>query len=238
MATSGSKNFVFPVDSIIRKAIRRVGGEWSNAEEQGHARDSLNFIMLDLINKDAPLGSIKEFSVSVGTSAGQFSVENGTIGVLDMICRTSGITSVGTSSTDYDGPAQDLPMGRMSFLEYHQIVDKDKSGRPTQFTTEVSAQEIKIKVWPINDTTPRHLVYYAIVQPDVVMRSTEDLDLMQRYIPAVTEKLAYELGKDRRNMSSERLNMIKKDADDLFDRALTGDRERVTFRMVPSLRRR
>jgi hypothetical protein len=236
MATSGSKSFAFPVDNIIRTAIRRVGGEWTNAEEQSLARDELNLLMLELINKDAPLGSIKEFSVSVGTSDGSFDVENGTIGVLDMLCRTSNVVSVGTSSTEYGGSYTDINMARMSFLEFHSISDKQKSSRPTQFSTTVSAQQLKIQVWPINDTTPRRLVYYAIVQPDVVTRGTQDLDIMNRYIPAVTEGLAYRLGKGRKGISSERLQLLNMDYKEKLQEAFDADRERTSFFAVPMIR--
>lgn len=140
--------------------------------------------MFELINKDAPLGSIKEYSVSVGTSDGQFDIENGTVGLLDAIVRTPDVVSVGTSSTEYSTTAyKDVTMGRMSFIEYHSISDKQKSSRPTSFTTIVSNQQLNLIVWPINDTTPRTIRYHAIVQPDVVTRSTQELDLMNRYIP-------------------------------------------------------
>jgi len=236
MATSGSKSFVFPVDNIIRTAIRRVGGEWTNAEEQSLARDELNLLMLELINKDAPLGSIKEFSVSVGTSDGSFAVENGTIGILDMLCRTSNVVSVGTSSSQYGNGYIDINMARMSFLEFHTIADKNKSSRPTSFTTTVSAQQLKIQVWPINDTTPRSLVYYAIVQPDVVTRGSQDLDIMNRYIPAVTEGLAYRLGKGRKGISSERLQMLNMDYKEKLQEAFDADRERTSVFLRPIIR--
>lgn len=236
MATSGTKSFSFPVDNIIRTALRRVGGEWTNAEEQSLARDELNLLLLELINKDAPLGSIKEFSVSVGTSDGSFSVENGTIGILDLLCRTSNVVSVGTSSTEYGGSYTDINMARLSFLEFHTINDKNKSGRPTQFTTTVSAQELKIQVWPINDTTPRRLVYYAIVQPDVVTRSAQDLDLMNRYIPAVTEGLAYRLGKGRKGISTERLQLLNMDYKEKLQEAFDADRERTSVFFIPVIR--
>lgn len=236
MATSGSKTFNFPVDKIIRTALQRVGGEWSNAEEQSLARDELNLLMLELINRDAPLGSIKEYSVSVGTSAGTHPVENGTIGILDLICRTSNVVSVGDTSTEYGNGYTDINMSRLSFLEFHSIADKQKAGRPTQFTTEVSGQELTIKTWPINDTTPRHLIYYAIVQPDVVTRSTQDLDIMNRFIPAVIEGLAYRIGMGRKGISSERLMLIKNEYKEKLDMAFDGDRERTSAFFVPMIR--
>lgn len=235
MATSGSKVFIFPVDSIIRTALGRVGGEWSNAEEQSRARDELNLLMHELINRDAPLGSIKEFTVSVGTSDGTFSIENGTLGILDAIIRTPQLVSVGTSANEYSSTQfQDIPMARMSFQEFHTISDKNKSQRPTQYTTEVSAQELKLKIWPINDTVPRSIRYYAIVQPDTVTRSTQELDIMNRYIPAVIEGLAYRLGKGRKGVSTERLMTLKNDYKELLQEALDADRERpgVFFRPV------
>lgn len=237
MATSGSKSFIFPVDNIIRTSLRRVGGEWTNAEEQSLARDELNLLMLELINKNAPLGSIKEFSVSVGTSDGSFNVENGTIGILDVLVRTSNVVSVGTSSTEYGNGYTDIPMARMSFLEFHTINDKQKSSRPTNFTTTVSAQELKLQIWPINDTTPRRLVYYAIVQPDVVTRSTQDLDIMNRFIPAVTEGLAYRLGKGRKGVSTERLMLLDKDYKEKLQEAFDADGERTSFFARPVIRK-
>lgn len=238
MATSGSKTFVFPVDNIIRTAIRRVGGEWTNAEEQSLARDELNLLMFELINKDAPLGSVKEYSVSVGTSDGLFKIENGAVGILDAVVRTPTVVSVGTSSTEYSSTEyRDVAMGRMSFQEFHLISDKQKSSRPTSFTTEVSSQELILKIWPINDTVPRQIMYYAIVQPDVVTRSVQELDLMNRYIPAVIEGLAYRLGKGRKGVSTEKLMVIKKDYDELLRSAFDSDRERPSFFGRPQIRK-
>lgn len=222
MATSGSKSFSFPVDNIIREAIRKVGGEWSNAEEQSNARDSLNLVMLDLMNREAPLGSIKEFTVSVGTSDGRFDVENGTLGVLNVYITTSG---------------RDLQLGRYSFIEYQGISDKQKSSRPTTFTTEVSAQQLSIKVWPINNTVQRTLTYTAIVQPDVVTRNAQDLDVMNRYLPAVTSQLAYELSLKRKNIPPERSQLLQADAEAKLMRAFDADKERASVFARPRLRR-
>lgn len=238
MATSGIKTFIFPVVDIIKTALKRVGGEWTNAEEQQGARDELNLLMYELINNDAPLGSIKEYTVSVGTSDSQFSIENGTLGILQAVIRTPAVVSTGTSSTEYSTTSfNDVPMARMSFQEFHHINDKNKSSRPTNFTTEVSNQELRLKIWPINDTVPRTISYQAIVQPDTVTRSTQDLDLMRRYIPAVIEGLAYRLGKGRKGISTERLMTLKNDYKELLQEAKDADRERVSFYARPVIRR-
>jgi hypothetical protein len=192
--------------------------------------------MLELINKDVPLGSIKEYSVSVGTSEGTFPVENGTIGILDLLCRTSNVVSVGAVATEYGNGYTDVNMSRLSFLEYHTIADKQKSGRPTQFTTEVSGQELNIKVWPINNTTPRHFIYYALVQPDVVTRSTQDLDIMNRFVPAIIEGLAYRLGTGRKGVSTERLGLLKMEYKEKLQEAFDADKERVSAFFVPVIR--
>jgi hypothetical protein len=236
MATSGTKVFNFPVDNILRSAIRRVGGEWTNAEEQSAAREELNLLMLELINKDAPLGTIKEYTQAITTSQGSINTPLGVIGVLDALVRTSNVVSVGVSSTEYGGGYQDIPMARMSFLEFHQINDKQKSSRPTSFTTEVSIHQVKIKIWPQNDTTPRRLVYFGITQPDTVTRSAKDLDLMNRYIPAVIEGLAYRIGKGRKGVSTERLQTIKMDYKEALQEAFDGDRERTSFIARPMIR--
>ena len=222
MATSGSKVFNFPVDSIIRESIRKVGGEWTNADEQSAARDSLNLVMLDLLNREAPLGSIKDFTVSVGTSDGTFAVENGTLGVLNAYITTS---------------SKDVTLGRMSFIEYRQFNDKEVSKKPTSFTTEVSAQQLKIKLWPINDTTPRSLTYTAIVQPDVVTRNTQELDIMNRYLPAVTAGLAYEIGLKRKGIATERLTILKQDFEEKLQRAFDADKERSSVFVRPRIRK-
>ena len=238
MATSGTKSFVFPVDNIVRTALQRVGGEWTNAQEQSLARDELNLLMFELINRDAPLGSIKEYTVSVGTSDGTFSIENGTLGILDAILRTPSRVSSGTSANEYSATEyRDIPMARMSFMEFHTINDKQKSNRPTSFTTEVSSQELILKIWPINDTTPRSIRYLAIVQPDTVTRSTQELDLMNRYVPAVIEGLAYRLGKGRKGVSSERLALLKNDYKELLQEANDADRERTAVFFRPVIRK-
>lgn len=222
MATSGSKVFNFPVDSIIRDSIRKVGGEWTNADEQSAARDSLNLVMLDLLNREAPLGSIKDFTVSVGTSDAQFNVENGTLGVLNAYITTS---------------AKDITLGRVGLIEFKAFNDKEVSSRPTTFTTEVSAQQLKIKIWPINNTVQRTLTYTAIVQPDVVTRNTQDLDIMNRYLPAVTAGLAYEIGLKRKGIATERLQILKGDFEEKLQRAFDADKERASVFIRPRLRR-
>lgn len=238
MATSGIKAFNFPVVDIIKTALKRVGGEWTNAEEQSGARDELNLLMFELINNDAPLGSIKEFTVSVGTSDSQFSIENGTLGILQAVVRTPTVVSTGTSSTEYSTTNfNDVPMARMSFQEFHLINDKNKSSKPSTFTTEVSNQELRLRIWPINDTVPRTISYQAIVQPDTVTRSTQELDLMRRYIPAVIEGLAYRLGKGRKGISTERLTILKNDYKELLAEAKDADKERTSFIGRPVIRR-
>lgn len=218
MATSGSKSFNFPVDSIIRESIRKVGGEWTNADEQSAARDSLNLVMLDLLNREAPLGSIKDFTVSVGTSDGTFLVENGTLGVLNAFITTS---------------SKDITLGRVGLVEFRQFNDKNLSKKPTTYVTEVSAQQLKIKIWPINDTTPRSLTYTAIVQPDVVSRNTQDLDIMTRYFPAVVAGLAYEIGLKRKGIATERLQILKGDFEEKLQRAFDADKERSSVFVRP-----
>jgi hypothetical protein len=216
-----TKTINFPVDDIIRKALARIGGEFSSEDEQASARESLNLLLLDLTARNTPLGTLQEFSVSVGTSDGSFTVQNGTQGILDVRVETSG---------------RSTPLSPMSILEYNKLNDRNKSGKPSQYVVVTSLDSLDIRTYPINDTTHRTLSFWGIVRPDTILNSRQSLDLSPIYYPAIIAGLAYHMSFERRNIDLNYRQTLKQEYEETLQRALDFERERVSIYIRPHIR--
>jgi hypothetical protein len=216
-----TKAISFPVDDIIRKALARVGGEFSSEDEQSSARESLNLLLMDLTTRNAPLGSLKEYSVSVGTSDGSFSTELGVIGVLDVRIETSG---------------KSTPLQSFGIFEYNKLNDRSLSGKPSQYTVVTSLDNLEIRTYPINNTTHRTLSYWGIVRPDTITNSRQSLDLNPIYYPAIIAGLAYHMSFERRNIDLNYRQTLKQEYEETLQRALDFERERTSIYVRPYIR--
>ena len=216
-----TKTITFPVDEIIRKALARIGGEFSSEDEQSSARESLNLLLMDLTTRNAPLGTLKEYSVSVGTSDGSFSTERGVIGVMDVRVETSG---------------KSTPLNSFGIFEYNKLNDRNQSGRPSQYTVVTSLDNLEIRTYPINNTTHRTLSYWAIVRPDTVLNSRQSLDISPIYYPAIIAGLAYHMSFERRNIDINYRQSLKMEYEETLQRALDFERERTSIYIRPNIR--
>jgi hypothetical protein len=227
MATSGLVQWNLNVDEIVEAAFKKVGGEITSAHEAQDARRTLMFILYDLINRGVPLANIKEKSIEVPSSVRDVTLPTSVMDVLEGVIRTS--TSAGSFT--------DLPMDRKSFREYLAIPTKDQTSRPTLFATERQRDNVNVRLWPTNDETSRFFVYYAITRPDDINTARENVDLPQRYLPALVDYLAYELSLNRRTIPEDYRQRLKNDYEEKLARAFGEDRERTSYFLVPKLGR-
>jgi hypothetical protein len=113
--TSGKYTFqVIEVELIIREAFERIGilGEFVEAQKLNAARTSINFILLEWMNKSVNLWTLQSDYLSLITNKGQYILENIVGDIIQANLRTSTrqlngtpAASSGTPANAFDGNA-------------------------------------------------------------------------------------------------------------------------------------
>ena len=149
---------------------------------------------------------------------------NGTapIDVLDVFIRET----VSNETTD-------IPMSRLSRAEYAHITTKSTTGKPNQFFINKQLTPT-ISVWPTPDKSSTYTIHMnVLVRMDDAAAGAHTLDLPFRFYPCLAAGLAYYISMKR---APERTAALKAIYEDEFQRALSQDEDRASFRIAPSLR--
>lgn len=109
-STSGRYNFqIIEVELIIREAFERIGilGEFVEAQKLNAARASINFLLLEWMNKSVNLWTLESTFLPLVTNQGQYVFENIVSDVIQVNLRTSTRQLNGTPQSNtgitYDG---------------------------------------------------------------------------------------------------------------------------------------
>lgn len=217
--TSGAKNWTLQVDDLITEALERVGGKFTSGEEVDSCMRSLNLVLKDVMNRGKPLFTIQQATVSLSTSVGDYTLPEGTLHVLGPVVRVSG---------------RDLPMNRISFLDFQNIPTKETAGNPIQYTTVQGLNNTTLKIWPIPDANQvRHIIYYGCEDPDDVTRMYQALDVNRRYLPCVTAGLAFYMAQKIPGFDLNKLGFLKGEFNEQMRIAFEEDRELTSFVVRP-----
>jgi hypothetical protein len=140
MATSGTYNFNLEIDEIIQEATEMIGGEQTLGHEPASARRSINLMLNDWQNRGVLLWSISTTVVTVADTIASVSLADYTIDALAVTYSTS------VSGTD-------IALERISREEYHNLPNKNQTGRPTQYTVERGLNNPLLKLYPTPDNS-------------------------------------------------------------------------------------
>jgi hypothetical protein len=169
--------------------------------------------------------TISQTSIALtqGTSSYSLDATNPTavIDVLDAFIRR---TTNGTPS--------DLQMNQISRSEYAAVPDKTAQGRPSQYFVD---KQITPKIYLYNAPENSTDVLYVnrIMRMDDVDASTNTVQMPFRFYPCLSAGLAYYLSLKK---APERTGMLKQLYEEEFERALSQDEDRASFRATPDLR--
>jgi len=224
MATSGTYNFNLEIDEIIQEATEMIGGEQTLGHEPASARRSINLMLNDWQNRGVLLWSISTTVVTVADTIASVSLADYTIDALAVTYSTS------VSGTD-------IALERISREEYHNLPNKNQTGRPTQYTVErgVNNPEIKLYPTPDNSTGILNIEFFRQLQ-DVDKSADQNADAPIRFLPALTCGLSYYLAMKRTGIPMERINMLKMNYEEKLAVAMEEDRERASLLIRPKLR--
>ena len=226
MALSGSKTFELDVADYVEEAFERCGLELRTGYDLKSANRSLNLMLAEWANRGLNQWTVKEKTVAMvqGTSTYNIDSTNATapIDVLDVYIRET----QGSETTD-------LPMTRLSRAEYSHITTKSSTGKPNQFLVDKQTTPT-LTVWPVPDKTSTYTVYMNVLtRMDDADAGANTMDMPFRFYPCLAAGLAYYISLKR---APDRTSMLKSLYEEEFQRALSTDEDRASFRVSPSLR--
>ena len=149
MTTSGTTTFNMPIDEIIQKAYERLGGEHTTGYDAITARQTLNLLMIDLQNRNIPLGNVKEHRMTLVQGQASYQLPNTVIDVLDAYLQRTENTQV----NDYE-------MIRESLFEYNDITNKLTESRPTRFVIHKQRDNPLLYLYPTPPNSTDVFVYW------------------------------------------------------------------------------
>jgi len=214
MATSGSKDFELDVAEYVEEAFERCGLEVRTGYDLKSAKRSLNLLLADWANRGLNQWTIKQRTITMITSQGDYSVDSDVIDILSVIVRRD--------STDYSL----LRLSRDGFLT---IPNKTTQGRVNQFFLDRQISP-NLKLWPVPDNSTDVVYYDALTRMDDADIFTNTVDLPFRFYPCLAAGLAYYLALKR---APNRVEMLKALYEEEFERAAVEDRDRASFNVAP-----
>ena len=226
MALSGSKNFELDVAEYVEEAFERCGVELRTGYDLKTARRSLNLMLAEWANRGLNQWTITEKTVAMVKDTSPYNIDstNATapIDVLDVFIRET----INSENTD-------LPMTRLSRAEYSHITNKSSTGKPNQFFINKQTTPT-ISVWPAPDKSSTYTIYMNVLtRMDDADAGANTLDLPFRFYPCLAAGLAYYISLKK---APERTSMLKAVYEEEFERAMSQDEDRGSFKVSPDLR--
>ena len=120
-------------------------------------------------------------------------------------------------------------MDRLSRSEYINIPNKTTKARPSQFFIDKQNNPV-LKVWPAPENSTDILVFNKLVRMDDADKATNTMDMPFRFYPCFAAGLAYYISVKR---APEKTSLLKQLYEEEFDRAMSQDEDRASFRIRP-----
>ena len=120
-------------------------------------------------------------------------------------------------------------MTRVSRDTFLSIPNKTTQGRPSQFFLDRQITP-NLKIWPIPENSTDVIYYDALTRMDDADTFINTMDMPFRFFPCLAAGLAYYISMKR---APNRTQMLKAVYEEEFQRAMTEDRDRASFNVVP-----
>jgi len=226
MAVSGSKDFELEVADYVEEAFERCGLELRTGYDLKSANRSLNLMLSEWANRGLNQWTINQKVLPMVQNTTSYTIDattpTATIDVLDVFIRET----IGGVSTD-------VPLSRMSRSEYANLSTKTTTGKPNQYLIDKQISPT-ITVWPAPDQSSKYELYLNVLsRMDDADAGANTLQIPFRFYPCLAAGLAYYLALKR---APEKVSMLKQLYEEEFERALSQDQDRVSFRIAPDLR--
>ena len=214
MALSGTSDFELDVAEYIEEAFERCGLEVRTGYDLKTAKRSLNLMLAEWANRGLNQWTIKQRSFTSTQGDGDISISADVIDVLSVVVRRS--------NTDY-------ALDRVSRDTFLSIPNKTSQGRPSQFFLNRQTTPV-LQIWPRPENNTDVVIYDALTRMNDAEGQTNTLDMPFRFYPCLAAGLAYYISMKR---APNRVQLLKAVYEEEFERAMTEDRDRSSFNVVP-----
>ena len=214
MAVSNSTDFELDVVEYIEEAFERCGLEVRTGYDLKTARRSLNLMLAEWANRGLNQWTIKQRTLSLVKSDGEYDLGTDIIDVLSVVVRRD--------NTDFS-------VERISRDTYLSIPNKTTEGRTNQFFLDRQITP-NLKIWPVPENSTDVIYYDALTRVDDADTQVNTLDVPFRFNPCLAAGLAYYIAMKK---APERIQLLKAAYEEEFQRAMTEDRDRASFNVVP-----
>ena len=154
----------------------------------------------------------RSFTTTQGDS--ETNLDADVIDILSVVVRRSGT---------------DFAIDRLSRDEFLNIPNKTTQGRPTQFFLDRQITP-NLKIWPVPENSSDVVIYDALTRINDADTQTNTLEVPFRFYPCLAAGLAYYISIKR---APNRVQLLKAMYEEEFERAMTEDRDRASFNVVP-----
>ena len=214
MAVSDSTDFELDVAEYIEEAFERCGLEVRTGYDLKSAKRSLNLMLAEWANRGLNQWTITQTTQALTSGTATYNLNTNVIDILSVVVRRS--------STDF-------AMERISRSTYLGIPTKSTTGRPNQFFLDRQITPV-LKIWPTPENSTATIIFDALTRMDDADTFINTMDMPFRFFPCLAAGLAYYISMKR---APNRTQMLKAVYEEEFQRAMTEDRDRASFNVVP-----
>jgi len=240
MTTSGGAVFNLDLNEIAEEAWERNGAELRTGYDLRTTRRSLNLLFADWANRGVNMWTFNQGTINLVQGTNTYTLPSDTVDLLEHVIRTG----AGNVSTQVD-----LTITRISISTYSSIPNKLQQARPIQVLVNRNSGATypagssyspnatalpSITVWPTPDQTGVYQFVYWYLRriQDAGAGGEYTQDVPFRFLPCLVSGLAYYLALKVPG-GMERLQTLKAQYDEDFERAASEDREKAAVRFVP-----
>ena len=216
MAVSGSKNFELDVTEYIEEAFERCGREVRTGYDIKTAKRSMNLLFADWANRGLNAWTIEQTTQALTQGTSNYSLGADTIDILSAVIRRSDV---------------DYSIERLSRDDYLAVPNKTTQGRPSQFFLDRLITPV-LKLWPVPENSTDVVVFDRLVRIDDADTAQNTVEVPCRFYPCLAAGLAYYIAIKK---APDRVQLLKAVYEEEMDRAMSMDRDRASFNIVPSL---
>ena len=227
MATSGVSSFDLNLNALVEEAFERGGAELRTGYDLRTARRSLNLLFADWANRGVNLWTIEQGEIALLPGQATYALPADTVDLLDHVVR------------QFDGTVNqtDITISRIAEPTYATIPNKLTRGRPIQVWIQRTSTP-QIHVWPTSDgpAGTYTFVYWRLRRmQDAGAGGTFTQDVPFRFLPCLVAGLASALSLKLPGVDPIRIQMLKADYEEQWQRAAEEDRDKAPLRFVPHL---
>jgi len=216
MAVSGYKNFELDVTEYIEEAFERCGREVRTGYDIKTAKRSMNLLFADWANRGLNSWTIEQSTQALVAGTAEYTLGSDTIDILSAVIRRSDV---------------DYSIERLSRDDYLAVPNKTTQGRPSQWFLDRQIAPV-LKLWPVPENSTDVVVFDRLVRMDDADTAQNTVEMPFRFYPCLAAGLAYYIAIKK---APDRVQLLKAVYEEEMERAISMDRDRASFNIVPSL---